>query len=204
MSNFVPTNVGGVSILEPVSFPDVYLNRTTANNMFVNEEGDEMRGDLDMNLHTITDVKSPRDKNDVANKEYVDMKFDSVVGAVKQLIRKTETNSKHITEKFLENSRMITELKHYTKFKRFQAVLSNTKNISNFIFNLKDQDLTKNFTIIQILIETLPGAWYSLYLLSPTYDFRLYQYKQKLFIICHKTLPKTWTRKIAVVYQLRQ
>ena len=53
---------------------------------------------------------------------------------------------------------------------------------------------------MQALIETKPGVWFDLHLLSPSYIFRIYQKENRLFIVSPKQLPKDWVKKINLAY----
>ena len=219
MSNFTPVDFAGNPLFQPVSFPELSYRKATADRRFLNVTGDTMQADLDLGNHKIINLKSPVNKNDATNKSYIDSKFEYLKALITakvvervtkheslidEIVRKAADNSRAVTSKFLQLSEQLTSFKGHLKFKRFQTVLTNTKGISNFIFSLKDLDVTKNFVIVQIFLETTPGAWYSLFFLAPTYNFRVYQFKEKLFILCESSLPKEWTRKLSVVYQIRQ
>ena len=219
MSNFAPVDFAGNPLLQPISFPSISYRKSAADRRFVNITGDRMEGDLDMGSHKITNLKSPTGGADAVNRGFLDAQIETVkrllskhvIEKVKghqtlidEIVKKTSDNAKAVAAKFLQLSTQLTSFKNHLQFKRFHAVLSNAKGISNYVFSFKDLDMTKNFVIVQIFIETLPGAWYNMYLLQPSYSFRVYTYKGKLFILSETVLPKDWTRKISMVYQTRQ
>ena len=205
-------NIGGTGL--PIEFPEHYLNKKDGDKYYLNEEGDEMTGTLDMNSNTITEVGAPKVAGDAANKHYVDHSVEKirkmvktdVVDKVLNLQRKAGDNSKHIDEKYKAATKEITALKHFLLKKiptyyRIEAVIANTKNINNLVYTFEEGvSILKNFILLQILIETKPGAWFDMHLLSPSYTFRIYQKGNRLFIVSTNQLPKDWTRKINFAY----
>ena len=130
----------------------------------------------------------------------------NVVDKILNLQRKAGDNSKHIKEKYDSATKEITSLKHFLlkkipTYHRIEAVIANTKNINNLVYTFeKETSILKNFILLQVLIETKPGVWFDMHLLSPSYTFRIYQKRNRLFIVSPNQLPKDWTRKINFAY----
>ena len=207
-------NIGGVGL--PIEFPDDSFDKQKSDRYYVNVDGDEMIGILDMNSNRVAEVAAPQNGGDAANKFYVDNEIEkikkliklNVVDKVLELNRKTGSNSKHIAENYIAATKEITELKHFllkkispTEFKRVEGIIANAKNINNLVFKLDHNvSIAKNFIILQVLIETKLNIWFHLYLLSPSYTFRIYQKGNKLFIVSPNQLPKDWSRKINLTF----
>ena len=201
-------NVGGVGL--PIDFPDDFLDKKEGDEYYLNVEGDQMTGRLQMNSQRIIQVGAPQTGGDAATKFYVDDQIEklkksiklNVVDKVLNLQRKAGDNSIHIERKYEAASKEITALKHFLgkkipRFNRIEGVIANAKNVNNLVFNFdRNTSIQKNFIIIQALIETKPGVWFDLYLLSPSYIFRIYQKGNRLFIVSPRQLPNDWTRKI--------
>ena len=58
------------------------------NNLYVNEEGDKMRGSLDMSNNKIINVAEPTELTDVCTKFYVDDQISRVTTSTNGLINK--------------------------------------------------------------------------------------------------------------------
>jgi len=68
-------------------FDSNYLSIQTANNIFVNQSGDEMMGNLDMKSNKIINVKDPEDLQDVTTKKYLDNTVGNIVRSIPDKIR---------------------------------------------------------------------------------------------------------------------
>ena len=51
------------------------LTKQQADNIYVNEKGDSMKGNLDMKNNKIINVQDPKDLQDVTTKIYIDSNF---------------------------------------------------------------------------------------------------------------------------------
>lgn len=205
-------NVGGTGL--PIEFPEHFLDKEEGDEYYINTEGDEMKGKLNMNSLRILHVGAPQTAGDAANKFYVDKSIEKikkeiklqVVDKVIELQRKAGDNSKHIEEKYNAATKEITALKHFLlrkipTYHRIEGIMANAKNINNLVYTFeKGTSILKNFILLQILIETKPGVWFDMHLLSPSYTFRIYQKGNRLFIVSPNQLPKDWTRKINFAY----
>ncbi len=68
MSNYIPINIGG----KPLNTSVNRINTTELDGKYVNQYGDTMNGELDMNNNSIKNLAEPIDDRDAVNKKYVD------------------------------------------------------------------------------------------------------------------------------------
>ena len=76
-----------------------FLTKQTGDIQYVNQSGDTMQGDLDMNSNKITNLKYPTDAGDAASKLYVDLNLARVTFPFKIIplhINKVVTTSRVI------------------------------------------------------------------------------------------------------------
>ena len=62
------------------------LTKQQADNIYVNEKGDSMKGNLDMKNNKIINVQNPKDLQDVTTKKYIDYIFRSFHVTLKQFL----------------------------------------------------------------------------------------------------------------------
>lgn len=198
----------------PIDFPEVWVRKETADKSYLKVSGDKMLGNLSLNGNRITDLGNPNNLTDAVSVQHLNSMLIKIKGEFKENIgqrlevleRKASDNSKHIQNKYNLATKEITDLKHFLlnklpKFHRIEGVIDNEKNINNLVFTFsKDESLSKNIALIQVLIETTEGVWFNLQLLFPSYKFRIYEKAHKLFITSEGYLPPNWTRKINFVY----
>ena len=91
--NTIPTHFIGKTL----SFnTDDVFNQVEAN--FINEKGDKMRGNLNMNGNKINNVSNPINNDEVVNKEYNDRQIKDFKYDLKNLLdKKDKTIKKEIT-----------------------------------------------------------------------------------------------------------
>ena len=79
-SNYIPTNVFGNSITFINESPTVVFNPERFNDQYVNETGDVMRGNLDMNNYKIQNIPEPTNESDATNVSYCDKMYINAAG----------------------------------------------------------------------------------------------------------------------------
>ena len=148
---------------------------------------------VSQNSKNITDTFEKAFKHSTDLKKYititlkaVDLKLRILRGEFSTLRSATEENSKKISE--LGRRILLTP-----KLQIFETKLTSASHVSHLVLRPKG-----TVAILQILIEVTPDVWFDIFSLSPTYQFRLYNKDNKIFITHMSSLPKTWTKKIKI------
>lgn len=193
-------NVGGTGL--PIDFPTNFLDREEGDRLFVNTSGDAMIGTLSMNGKRIIDLADPKNVSDASNKLYVDNTIETVkkdfqthvVPKIRELERKADDKDKAM-------SSAIRELKDFLlpKIPKVAVVISlfaKELNINNLVFTFPSTTINNSMTLLEPLIETKPGNWFNMYLMSPSYVFRIYRKENRMFVVSSHKLPDDWTRRL--------
>lgn len=166
MSVRVPTDVFGRSInLPQLPFTTIEPPHSGAeyNKVFINVEGDNMEGKLNMSKNKLTNLPTPKDKLDAANKQYVDNVRSRITEALsKDFSSKTkeiETKIKYNRDQDLALKALIkklnTRLESDNLVKQIRSTTANTKNISTLIIPWDmGYTITKNVILLQMLIQS--------------------------------------------------
>ena len=132
MSSRITSNMFGSSFNNETSSNGLTIQK--ANSIYINETGDTMNGDLNMNNHQITNLANPVNDGDAVNKQY----FESN----KSITTKDPLNEMDAVNKryFESNKNIITE----------NLNLGNNKIIFNNGSDLKSIDVPGEFSGLQI------------------------------------------------------
>jgi hypothetical protein len=145
---FTGRQYGGSSMIIP---PNI-LTIQKANNLFVNEEGDKIKGKIDMSNNKIINIAEPTNSYDVANKLYVDNTMNQIIdtkGIIKpeKLPQIDETFKEHTYILDIGESNIASH-----KLSKFQIKIDEhfLPKTSDIIFTPKGTKLTKEMIHIQI------------------------------------------------------
>ena len=148
-------------------------------------------------------------------KQYFNKEVSEIKGAVDKFVKeeKEEKQNNEKKEKVLNDkvsmlgrrilvlvekqADFVKKLALVPKPKTFEAPLTSTSDVGHLILKHPSKE---TFTILQVLIETVKNAWYSLYTLSPQYNFRMYEMDGNVFLVCNSKLPKEWKKNMKVIY----
>ncbi|ESO99741.1 hypothetical protein LOTGIDRAFT_173578, partial [Lottia gigantea] len=131
---------------------------------FVDQIGDTLQGDLDMNNFKVTNLKSPENDNDAVHKKYVRDQINSIevnknhledkISNVKRFLKR-QLNNKN----FVNDTKLQQEVAGLISFiqKQLVNVVNKTKlqNLISLISKLDDK-ITKQKLDIQQLIDNIP------------------------------------------------
>ncbi|ESO86700.1 hypothetical protein LOTGIDRAFT_166975 [Lottia gigantea] len=139
-----------------------WINKAKA--YFVDQIGDTLQGDLDMNNFSITNLKSPENDNDAVHKKYLREQINSIEVNKNHLEDKI-SNVKRFFKRQLNNKNFVNDTKLQQEVKRLisfiQKELVNVanktelQNLISLISKLEDK-ITKQKLDIQQLIDNIP------------------------------------------------
>ncbi|ESO99911.1 hypothetical protein LOTGIDRAFT_158069 [Lottia gigantea] len=131
---------------------------------FVDQIGDTLQGDLDMNNFSITNLKSPENDNDAIHKKYLMEQINSIevnknhledkISNVKRFFKRQLNNKNVVNDTKLQQE--VTSLKSFIQ-KELVNVANKTElqNLISFISKLEDK-IAKQKLDIQQLIDNIP------------------------------------------------
>ncbi|ESO96078.1 hypothetical protein LOTGIDRAFT_160064 [Lottia gigantea] len=144
---------------------------------FVDQIGDSLQGDIDMNNFSITDLKLPENDNDAVHKKYLMEQLNLIevdkdhlkerINDVKRFFKRQINNKKFIDESKLKKLDYIDDTKlqqEVTSLKNFiQQQLVNVvdktqlQNLSSLISNLDDKITKQKIDLKQLIANINPG-----------------------------------------------
>ncbi|ESO85557.1 hypothetical protein LOTGIDRAFT_155043 [Lottia gigantea] len=131
---------------------------------FVDQIGDTLQGDLDMNNFSITNLKSPENDNDAIHKKYLREQINSIevnknhledkISNVKRFLKRQLNNKDFVNETKLQQE--VTSLKSFIE-EQLVDVANKTElqNLISLISKLEDK-IAKQKLDIQQLIDNIP------------------------------------------------
>jgi hypothetical protein len=131
---------GGINSFQAVLPPDI-LTISKGDRIYINDSGDSMHGDLNMQGHTIKNAADPVDKKDVATKEYIDRiknEFDLLLINLPNYLSKNDID------------------KDIIRYLNYNIILNKYKPkfwVSGFFFN--GFEITKNSNKTEIFSESI-------------------------------------------------
>ena len=161
------------------------------------------------NSKHITEKFSAATKEITQLKNYFNKEVSQIKGAVDKFVKeeKEEKENNKKKEKVLDDKismlgrriiALVAKQKEFVKQpKTFEATLTSTNDVGHLILKHPSKE---TLTVLQVLIETVKGAWYNLYMLSPQYDFRMYEMDGNVFFVCNSKLPKNWKKNMRIIY----
>ncbi|ESO99202.1 hypothetical protein LOTGIDRAFT_173794 [Lottia gigantea] len=148
--------------MEPIQ-PQTIINK--AKPYFLDQIGDTLQGDLDMNNFSITNLKSPDNGNDAIHKKYL-MEQLNLIEVNKEHLKERISDVKRFFKRQLNNKDFIddTKLQQVTSLKNFiQQQLVNVvdktqlQNLSSLISNLDDKITKQKIDLKQLIDNINPG-----------------------------------------------
>ncbi|ESP02034.1 hypothetical protein LOTGIDRAFT_157164 [Lottia gigantea] len=132
---------------------------------FLDQIGDTLQGDLDMNNFSITNLKSPENDNDAIHKKYLMEQLNLIevnknhlkerIGDVKRFFKR-QLNNKH----FIDDTKLQKEVTSLKKFIQQQLVNAVDKtqlqNLSSLISNLDDKITKQKIDLKQLIANINP------------------------------------------------
>jgi hypothetical protein len=138
--NNILVSIGGTPLLQSGSSVPIdtsqFLTIPKANQLYVNETGDLMKGQLNMNNNKIINVSAPTDSKDCTNKEYIDKEL---IRSENDLVKEIESQINKLTQQVL---RYKTALENtiQTHVDALRHILD--YNTSNVIKNIPAENIT--------------------------------------------------------------
>jgi len=184
---------------------------------FINADGDEMEGELNMNKHKLSNLATPKDKLDAANKEYVDNIKTRVLATLQNNFKDT---TDYIQKKIKKNRDQDIALKEIikklsrkvesdTQIKQIQGTIANTKNIPTLIIPWDSgYSMTKNIVLLQMLIQSDNDCWLDIQSLGYQYGLHIFERlnkktkKYELHISSNQKLPSNWKRNVIIFVRI--
>jgi hypothetical protein len=137
-NNNILVCLDGSSFFPSNAVPPDVLTVSKANDLFVNEHGDDMKGILDMKNNKIINVAEPTNAKDVPTKEYVDDSVTTSHVTTKKYVDDSVNTTHETTKKYVDNS--VTTAK--------KDVLGEVKQSLSNVWSLSNNVMTYNFVLL--------------------------------------------------------